>query len=170
MKNKKILKWFILGIAIAINVFIIVNAFINGEASAKESNDMAKTTANIINTIKEDTITKENFPKFAFNFRKAVGHFGLFAASGLFSTWSLYLFIGEKKVGYFAYELGMTFALGFLLATLSEFAQKFTEGRTGAWLDVGIDMLGYFLGVLIIMLALLILKSQIFKYKKAKSN
>ena len=53
MKRKKVLKWIILGIAIAINVFIIVNAFINGEASAKESNNLAHTTADVINAVKE---------------------------------------------------------------------------------------------------------------------
>ena len=170
MKKRNVLKWVILAIAIAINIFILVNAFIKGEASAKESNNLAHTTADIINEIKEETITPQNFPKFAFNFRKAVGHFGLFAFSGVFSTWALHLFICDKKIGYFAYQILMSLGFGFLMATSSEFAQKFTEGRTGAWIDVGIDMAGYFLGLLILMVILLILKSQIFKYKKAKSN
>ena len=58
MKKKQILKWFILAIAVAINLFILINAFINGEASAKESNVIAHTAADVINTIKAIKIPK----------------------------------------------------------------------------------------------------------------
>ena len=53
MNKEKFLKWFILSIAIAINLFIIINAFINGNASAKESNGLAQTFANILNFLKK---------------------------------------------------------------------------------------------------------------------
>lgn len=168
MKKRDFLRWLILGIALAINVFIIVNAFINGEASAKESTSIAQTTADIINDIKEDTITPEKFPTFAYYFRKAIGHFALFASSGLFSSWALYLFIGDRKIGYFAYELGMSLTFGFALACISELCQKFTDGRVGAWTDVGIDMMGYALGLILVFLVLLIMRSKIYKYQKEK--
>jgi len=170
MKKKEILKWFILAIAIAINLFILINGFINGEASAKESDTVAKVAADAINTIKEDTITPQNFDKFAFDVRKLVGHFGLFAASGIFSTLALYLFLKDKKVGYFLWQLCMTFAFGFVVATTSEFAQKFADGRAALWTDVGIDMLGYFIGVLPVILILLIRKSPIFFRSNYKKN
>ena len=170
MKKYQILKWFVLAIAVAINLFILVNAFINGEASAKESNDIAHTTADVINTVKPKTITPQNFDKFAFNLRKVVGHFLLFAFSGVFSTWSFYLFLKDRKLGYFVWQLCFTFALGFSLALITEFAQIFVEGRTGAWADVGIDSLGYFIGVLPVILILLLRKSPIFQKPKNKKN
>ena len=98
MKKYQVLKWVVLGIAIAINVFIIVNSFITGEMSAKESNRIAHTTADVINTVKPETITEKNFDKFAFNIRKLYGHFGLCAISGGFSTWAIYLFTKDKKI------------------------------------------------------------------------
>ena len=129
MKKQQILKWFIFSIAVAINLFIIINAFINGEVSAKESDTIAHTTADVINTVKPETITPDNFDRFAFDLRKAVGHFGLFALSGCFSTWALFLFVKDTKVGYFLWQGLMTLGFGFTLALLSEFVQVFVEGR-----------------------------------------
>ena len=165
MKKYEILKWIIFGIAIAINVFIIVNSFITGEASAKESNTVAHTTADVINTVKPETITEKNFDKFAFNLRKLLGHFGLFVLSGIFTTWSIYLFLKDKKAGYFPFQLVMTFGFGLTLALLTEFVQIFVAERTGAWKDVGIDFGGYFCGVFPVFLIFLIRKSKIF-YKQ----
>ena len=170
MKKKEILKWFILAIAIAINLFILINAFINGEASAKESNRIAHTAADVINTVKPETITPKNFDKFAFDIRKIVGHFLLFALSGGFTTWTLYLFLKKSKFGYFLWQLLFTFLFVFSLALITEFAQVFVEGRTGAWLDVGIDSSGYFIGVLPVILVLLIRKSAIFQRQKNMKN
>lgn len=170
MKKYVILKWVILAIAIAINLFILINAFLNGEISAKESNDVAHTAADVINTVKPETITPQNFDRFAFDVRKAVGHFLLFALSGGFTTWAGYLFLKDTKLGYFVWELLLTFAFGFTLAIITEFAQIFVEGRTGAWLDVGIDSLGYFIGVFPVILVLLIRKSPIFLSPKNEKN
>ena len=170
MKKQVILKWFILAIAIAINLFILINAFINGKASAEESNSVAKTTADVINTVKPETITENNFDDFAFDLRKIVGHFLLFALSGGFTTWAGYLFLKDIKLGYFLWILCLTFAFGFSLALITEFAQSFVEGRTGSWIDVGIDSGGYFIGVLPVILILLIRKSPIFLSPKSKKN
>ena len=170
MKKRDILKWFILAIAVAINLFILINAFLNGEVSAKESNDVAHTAADVINTVKPETITPQNFDSFAFDIRKIFGHFLLFALSGGFTTWAGYLFLKNTKLGYFVWELLLTFGFGFSLALITEFAQVFVEGRTGAWMDVGIDSLGYFIGVLPVILILLLKKSPIFLKPKNKKN
>jgi len=170
MKKEKILKWFIFAIALAINLFIIINAFINGEASAKESDSVAHTAAEIINTVKPETITPANYPRFSFNFRKAVGHFGLFGVSGIFTTWSFYLFLKDTKCGYFLYQLLMTTGVGLVLALISEFTQIFIEGRSGNWLDVGIDFFGYFLGISLLFLIFLFKKSPIFLRQNYKKN
>ena len=170
MKKYNVLKWIIFSIALAINIFILVNAFINGDVSAKESNSAAKAVADGINTIKPNTITKDNFPTFAFNLRKAVGHFGLFGLSGGFTTWALYLFVKEKKYGYFLWQLLMTFGFGITLAAVTELIQIGVAGRTGTFVDIGIDTLGYFCGVFLVFLILLIRKSQIFYRANYQEN
>ena len=170
MKKQIFLKWFIVSIAIAINLFIIINAFINGEVSAKESNTIAHTTADVINTVKPETITPQNFDRFAFDLRKVVGHFLLFVFSGGFSSWATYLLSKDTKVGYFLSEIVMDLSFGLVMALVSEFVQIFIDGRTGAWADVGIDFAGFFLGFLIVFVILLILKSKIFKKENYVKN
>ena len=170
MKKKIFLKWFIFSIAVAINLFILINAFINGEASAKESNSIAHTAADVINTVKPETITPTNFPTFAFNLRKAVGHFGLFALSGGFTSWALYLFVKETKVNWFVYQLSMSLGFGLLLALITELTQIFVDGRYGSFADIGIDFGGYFLGVFLVFLILFLKKSPIFKREKNNEN
>ena len=166
MKKSQALKWIILIIALAINVFIIVNAFLNGETSAKESNTIAHGIADVVNDIKPETITDQNFPKFAFNIRKVFGHFGLFALSGGFSSWAFYLFVKDTRIKYFLYQGIIILVFGLAIAILSELAQLITEGRSGNWTDVGIDFAGYFIGVLLVFLILLLKKSPIFHREK----
>ena len=166
MKKYQFLKWFIFSIAVAINLFILINAFITGEVSAKESNSVAQTAADVINTVKPETITPANFPTFAFSLRKLVGHFGLFALSGGFTSWALYLFIKDTKVGYFVWQLCIGLGYGLLLAIITELAQLFVEGRSGTFADVGIDFAGYFIGVFLVFLILFLKKSPIFHKEK----
>ena len=166
MKKYQILKWVIFSIAVAINLFILVNAFMNGEVSAKESNSIAHTAADAINIIIPDAIPPSNFPQFAFNFRKAVGHFGLFALSGGFTSWALYLFVKKTKVGYFLYQLAVTLGFGLLLAVITELVQILVDGRYGTFADVGIDFGGYFSGVFLVFLIFFLKKSPIFKKEK----
>ena len=170
MNKQKFLKWFIFSIAVAINLFILINAFINGEVSAKESNTIAHTTADVINTVKPETITPQNFDRFAFDLRKVVGHFGLFALSGAFSTWATYLFAKDSKAGYFLSQMMMDLSFGFVMALLSEFVQIFIDGRTGAFADVGIDFAGFFLGFLVLFLIFFLKKSKIFKKENYMKN
>ena len=170
MNKQKFLKWFIFSIAVAINLFILINAFINGEVSAKESNTIAHTTADVINTVKPETITPQNFDRFAFDLRKIVGHFLLFALSGAFSTWATYLFSKDSKAGYFLSQIMMDLSFGFVMALLSEFVQIFIDGRTGAFADVGIDFTGFFLGFLVLFLIFLLIKSKIFKKENYIKN
>ena len=170
MNKQKFLKWFIFSIAVAINLFILINAFINGEVSTKESNTIAHTTADVINTVKPEPLTPANFDRFAFDLRKVVGHFGLFAFSGVFSTWATYLFSKDSKVGYFLSQIMMDLSFGFVMALLSEFVQIFIDGRTGAWADVGIDFAGFFLGFSVVFLIFLLRKSKIFKKENYMKN
>lgn len=151
-KKRKIINWIIFGLAIAINVFIIVNAFINGETSKEESDNFSKVAADVVNSIAADTVTPENFPEFASFNRKLFGHFLLFTASGLTSTFSLHNFLKHQKFGKSYYVLAFSMCFGVVIATLSELAQLTTKGRAFSFVDILIDSGGYLLGNLIVFL------------------
>lgn len=156
MKKNKVLTWIIFGIAIALDIFILVNAFINGEKSAVESNNFAHTTADVINTVKPETITEQNFESFASFLRKFAGHFSLFAVTGVFATWSIFRIFPLKNW----IKISISFCHGLVLAFLSEFIQIFVSGRSGNFVDVGIDFGGYFLGSILVFLILFLVEKK----------
>ena len=155
-KKRKIFNWVIFGLAIAINVFILVNAFLDGATSSKESDGFSHAAADVINSISADTITKENFPAFAGFNRKLFGHFLLFVLSGLTTTFSIHNFIKHPKFGKSYLILAFSMAFGVVFATLSELAQFVTDGRVFAFTDILIDSGGYLLGNLIIFIILFV--------------
>ena len=162
MKKRNVLKWIAFGIAIAINLFILANSFVSGDASTTESSAVINTTANVINNISPGAVTSNNFDTFVGFIRKLFGHFGLFAISGLANTWALYLFLKDGKHGHFLDLVGISFLDGFVVAWLSETIQLFIPGRSGSSADVLIDALGYFIGVLLVILILFLAKKPIF--------
>ena len=167
MKKPNILKWIILGVAIIINVFILVNACIEGGASAQESGRVARFFANIINFFAHDAINSSNFDSFAYVIRKLIGHFGLFAVDGVVSTYAIHLFTKETKFKYVYFTIGGSLIFGLLIASVSEIIQIFTPDRYGSWGDIGIDFAGYFLGTGLIIL-ILFLNKQV-KFAKDKN-
>ena len=164
-KSKKIIKLIVLAFAIAINVFIIVNACIPGAQSSKESSWIVEPAANIINAIKADTINASNYDSFSSFIRKFVGHFSLFGLSGVLSTLSYKFFVYDKslKLSFFIIFSSIT---GLFLAILTEFIQLLVPGRSGEVLDVLIDLSGYFIGLLIIVLIVYVLKKRNTNLKK----
>jgi len=163
-KKRTIIKWIIFGLAIAINVFILVNGFLNGEASTKESDGFSKAAADVINSVSENTITKENFPAFAGFNRKLFGHFLLFVCSGLASTFAIHDLIGHPKFGKSYFILIFSVGFGVVMAVASELAQLTTDGRAFSGIDILIDSGGYLLGSLVIFLFLFV------KERKSKNT
>ncbi len=155
-KKRTIIKWIIFGLAIAINVFILVNGFLNGEASTKESDGFSKAAADVINSVSEDTITKENFPAFAGFNRKLFGHFLLFVCSGLASTFAIHDLISHPKFEKSYFILVFSVGFGVVMAVASELAQLTTDGRAFSGIDILIDSGGYLLGSLVIFLCLFV--------------
>lgn len=149
-------KLLILLITIAINVFIIVNAALEGPKSSKISNSVGDTVINMINNVSgEEIISKPARPSFLAFFRKFGGHFCLFGLSGIFTTLSCYLFLKNTKLKNIFIILGISILIGFAIACISELIQIPTDGRVGSWKDIGIDTGGYFLGLLADFLVLL---------------
>lgn len=169
MKKKGALFWIVLIVTIAINIFIIVNACINGEASAEESNTVAHTTADVINAVKPETITEANFSRFAFSLRKILGHFSLFALSGIMSTLSILMLTKNSRLDNIFYQFTNTLSHGIVLAIISEYLQTLTDGRSGNVKDIWIDFAGYILGVVLMLLVITIIefvKTHKFIHKK----
>lgn len=162
MKKQKYLKWIIFSIALAINLFILINSFIFGDASTAESNAITSTAADAINSVSPGSITKGNFEFFVGLIRKVFGHFALFGLSGVFTGWTLYLFLKDTKWSYHLTLLLYSLIIGFAIAWLSEFIQLFIPGRSGSTSDVAIDLIGYFIGVLLVIFANFIAKKPIF--------
>ena len=158
MKKRQIVKWVMFGLALATNIFILVNGFIVGEISSVESGNTAKFIASIINFFVHDAINSSNFDTFASVIRKLVGHFGLFAVDAVFSTLAIYYFSIDKKWYKFYWLFAMSLGLGLLVAMLSELAQIMTPDRYGSWVDVGIDFGGYCLGFGVVILILFLSK------------
>lgn len=154
MKKHQIVKWIMFAIALATNIFILANGFVSGDSSAVESNNIAHFLETIINFFNKDTINPSNFDDFASIIRKLVGHFGLFAFDGVFSTLAIYYFVIDRKWFKIYMFIILSLALGLLVAIISELAQLITPDRYGSWADVGIDFGGYFLAFLIVFLIL----------------
>ena len=101
--------------------------------------------------------------------RKTIGHFSLFAVTGLLSLGFIFLTFSKASHQYIA--LGVSSVIGFFVAMGSEFIQLFTAGRYGAWSDVGIDTAGYMTSILIAALTLgIILLVRRFRKKKKESE
>lgn len=170
MKKENILKWVVLALAVAVNVFIIVNGFIEGAKSAEISGNFSQVVENIVNDISEGTVTDANRVQFrAFN-RKLFGHFCLCGLSGILTTLSYHLFLKDYQIGFHVFGMVISSTFGFMIALFSELAQLVTKDRVFAMKDVAIDFVGYFLGILLIYLLLIIAKSPVFKFKKKQAE
>ena len=148
-------------LAVAINVYIIYHACLNGARSSEASQGVVEVSEEVVNTIKPGTITEANYDDFATFIRKAFGHFGLFAISGIFSSLATYVLTKDTKWYTKGLGIGISFIFGFLLALTTEIIQLNVPGRSGEFTDVLIDTTGYTLGLGIIVLILfLILRHQ----------
>lgn len=148
-KRYSIIQWIVIFLAIAINVFIIVNSCLPAGPSTQESNWVVEPAKNVINTIKANTINETNYNSFAHVIRKLVGHFSLFLLSGILTTLSIKIIYYNAKQ-YFLVFIIFSCISGLFLAILTEFIQLLVPGRSGEILDVLIDFGGYLLATLII--------------------
>ena len=117
----------------------------------------------------KEVINDDNYNDFASFMRKFYGHFLLFGVTAVFGTIFFYTFFEEDKKLWLASLASLTG--GFITAGVSEFIQKLQPSRTGAWMDVGIDMIGYLIGtILTISVILIIILIKYIKKKRSMKN
>ena len=141
-------------LAVAINAYIIMHSCLDAIESTKASSQVVEVAEDVVNTVKPDTITPENRDSFATFIRKAFGHFGLFAASGLLSSLALYLSLSPYSWSKHYLNVIFSLAFGLFMGILTESIQLSVPGRSGEITDVLIDFSGYLLGALILGLIL----------------
>ena len=158
MQNKKhfILTIVVSVLALAMNIFIIVQACLNGEASSSSSGMLVNLLKSFINVFNKEAINESNIGEFTQVIRKLIGHFGFFAISGGLTSWSVYLVSYYLKK--YKHFMGIIFTLcfGLFLAGLTELIQAFVPGRSPQITDVLIDFGGYLLGTGIVLLIVFI--------------
>ena len=148
-------------LAVVVNAFIIMQSCLNGIQSTESSSFAVNLFKGIINAFKTNTINETNIDEFSHVIRKLVGHFGLFVASGIFTTWALYLWINFRSWYKHTKELVLTLAFGFFLAGLTELIQLTVPNRSGQFDDVLLDFAGYMVGTAVVV----IIKDNVFKKK-----
>ena len=154
-------------LAVAINAYIIMHSCLDAIESTKASSQVVEVAEDVVNTVRPDTITPENHDSFAAFIRKAFGHFGLFAASGILSSLALYLSLSPYSWCKHYMNTMFSLVFGLFMGILTEMIQLSVPGRSGEALDVLIDFSGYLLGALIIGLILFLVIRKMRKNKRA---
>lgn len=146
----------ILIVLICINCIIIFNfSEQNGEKSRGISRKVTTTILNVVDTI-EEPITEDKqleIDHTEYIIRK-LAHFSIYTCLGIFlmSLISMYQLSTKKK-------MIICILVGMIYASLDEFHQKFTPGRTPLVGDVIIDTVGVTVGCLLVI-------GTIYAYKK----
>ena len=95
----------------------------------------------------KDVINVDNYDDFSGFMRKAAGHFTLFLVNAVFGMIFFYTYFDDIKRIWTS--IIVSSSIGLVIAGLSEFIQLFVPGRSGTFVDVGIDFLGYVIGTAI---------------------
>ena len=154
-------------LAVAINGYIIMHSCLDAIESTKASAGVVEVAEEVVNTVRPETITPENHDSFASFIRKAFGHFGLFAISGLFS--SLAFFLSLHPYNWCKHYMNVIFSLAFglMMGIITETIQLTVPGRSGEITDVLIDFSGYVLGTLFIGLIIFLVIRKVRQKQKA---
>lgn len=158
----KYIKYLFLVLYIFITIIVFYKAFENAEQSTESSDKVTDTIVGAIDQITpgEESITnKVDIEDIKVWVRKGIGHFGVFALLGIFTTLTYYFFIKKQYL-----SIIITILSGLLTAILSECIQLFSEGRVGSFADVILDFGGFIITFLITEVIIILFE----KYKKKK--
>lgn len=142
MKKRLICFYLFLSISLLVNAFIIVEGFIGGGDSAKQSFSISELFIEFVKLFAPNSKIVTDPETTHYVIRKLVGHFGLFGLSGLFTTLS-FVFIEDAFEKRMFDIIFVSLAVGISIAFFSELAQVFTPGRYMSFTDMLIDYAGY---------------------------
>ncbi|MCR5505500.1 MAG: VanZ family protein [Bacilli bacterium] len=154
MKNKRyqVAKWILVGLAIMINAYIIMQSCFDAGQSTSQSGFVFNIVKSVLNFFHKNTINESNASWWHGFLRKLVGHFGLFVIDGIFTSWALYYVLEDiNATKKWWKKIIISGAFGLFIAALTEIIQLSIPGRAGDIKDVLIDYAGYLLGLCIII-------------------
>ena len=154
-------------LAVAINGYIIMHSCLDAIESTKASQGVVEVAEEVVNTVRPETITPENHDSFATFIRKAFGHFGLFAVSGVLSSLAFYLSLSPYSWCKHFMNTMFSLVFGLFMGILTEMIQLSVPGRSGEAVDVLIDFSGYLVGALLLGLILFLVIRKLRKNKRA---
>ena len=128
-----------------VTAIILLFSGFSGEISSSQSGFVV----NVLNAVLRFfgiILNELQLETFAFFVRKFFGHFLIFVLDGLFAYLAIKKMFQVKQT-WLMILIALTAT--FLVAATSEIIQLFTSGRSGNWLDVGIDLSGAIIGVAI---------------------
>ena len=128
--------------AIVTAIILLFSGF-SGEISSSQSGFVV----NVLNAILRFfgiILNETQLETFAFFVRKFIGHFLIFVLDGLFAYLAIQKMFQLKQIWLM---ILIALFVTFLVAASSEVIQLFASGRSGNWLDVGIDLSGSIVGV-----------------------
>ncbi len=136
--------------------------------SAETAEVSSKTSAGLIETVVETFVPsyndmtevgKKEYISSLQDIVRTLAHFGIFGALGVSSAGFAATFQGN-----FYLKLLITQIFCSLYAVSDEFHQRFSEGRSFQYIDIGVDSLGAFCGITVTLLIYFII------YKKINRN
>ena len=144
MKTRRILHIIFALISLAIDIFLIVEACMNGGESGAQSAGFSDFLINIIKSINPNSILISDLDKFHAVIRKLFGHFLAFGGSGVFTMFALIMLkdsLETKKIRI----VFISCSIWLFISLLKECIQLLTPGRAGQIRDVAIDFSGFLL-------------------------
>lgn len=105
--------------------------------------------------IKAGAISTDELENVSYNIRKVMGHALVFAVAQIFVFITLYMFLSSKPWWLYG---SISLGEGLFLACLSEFIQWLVPSRSGAFLDILIDLSGVVLGALLTFGVIMLIK------------
>lgn len=93
-----------------------------------------------VELVVERTPLIEDMKEFYYTIRKSIGHFAAFFVLGMLGALAFSIIFDKKK---WLFSIPMNCVLGFMIAGLTEFIQKYVPERYGCWDDVWLDYAGY---------------------------
>ena len=156
--KQKVLFIIFLVLAIATNVFILVEGGMSGSLSGAQSGGITNAFIEFVRRIDPNSPIVTDPDSTHYLVRKLVGHFGLFGISGIFTTLSFMLYKNLLREHRWLLLIISAF-IGLLIAFTSELLQLLHKDRFFSPIDTLIDFAGYIgFGGITFLIGLLVIR------------